>query len=450
MIPTGKIPPQALEIEKAILGTILIERSAFDTVSEILTAESFYTDAHQKVYQSCKELAAKNQHIDELTVIQQLIKNGHLNDVGGAYEITKLTDRVTGSAGLESKCHIVAQKYIAREIIRLSADLMAMAFDDSTDPLELLDKAESGVFEIVTRNLSSDYTDLQTGLVKAIQKIEDLKHQDRHVTGVHTGYPSLDRVTHGWQPTDFIVIAARPSVGKTAFALNIARNAAMHPERPVNVGFFSLEMSTGQLINRILSCQSEIYLDKLLTGRVQDYEVNQLHTNIVQMNDAKMFIDDTAALSISQLRSKARKMVLKNKVGLIIIDYIQLMSGEKKGGNREQEISQISRELKKLAKNLSVPVIALAQLSREVEKRAGKVPQLSDLRESGAIEQDADLVGFLYRPEDDEPNDTGMLLIKKHRNGSLEDLSFKVNNSIQKWSELTTEVSTWKPIPKDF
>lgn len=445
MIQTGKIPPQAIEIEKAILGTILIERQAFDIVNDIIGVDCFYTDGHQKIFQCCRELAAKNQMIDLLTVVEQLKKWDWLDNIGGAYYLTTLTTNVTTSAGLENKCRIVQEKYIAREIIRFTAELNGMAYE--ADALDLLDKAEAGIFEISNRHLNSDYTDLQTGLSKAMKKIEDLKAQDRHVTGVHTGYGTLDRVTHGWQPTDLIVIAARPSVGKTCFALNLARNAAVHPDRPVNVGFFSLEMNTGQLVNRILSRQTEVNLDLLLNGQVDDAQLKYLYRNgVLALQDAKIYIDDTAGITMSQLRSKARRMILKNKVGLIVIDYLQLMSGEKKGGNREQEISQISRELKKMAKDLSVPVIALAQLSREVEKRAGKIPQLSDLRESGAIEQDADVVGFLYRPEDDELKDRGMLMIKKHRNGSLEDISFTVNNSIQKWGEIETEVSNWKPI----
>lgn len=394
-----------------------------------------------------KNIAAKNHGIDLITVIEELRKNNELETVGGAFGVTKLTNMVTGVSGLEVKCRIVLEKFISRELIRISAEVQRVAYEDG-DAFELLDLAESMIFDVANKHLNNDYIDLQTALVAAIRRVEELRTKDERITGVPSGFSGLDRITHGWQETDLIILAARPSVGKTAFALNLAKNAALSPTKPTNVGFFSLEMSTGQLVNRLLSCESEVYLDAILTGRLRDDQMKNLYDKgVVGLGNAKIYIDDSASLNTFQLRSKARRMVNKNGVGLIIIDYLQLMTGEIKG-NREQEISKLSRDLKKLAKELKCPIIALSQLSRDIEKRANKVPQLSDLRESGAIEQDADLVAFLYRPEEEDLQNTGILGIKKHRNGSLDDISFMVDNSIQKWSEIKTEVSNWKPLPK--
>lgn len=448
----SKVAPQAKEVEDAILGTIMLHRYSFETVNELLKPECFYNTANQKVYKACKSLATKNQSIDILTVVEELKKANDLEAVGGQYYVTQLTNSVVDSYGIEGKCKIVLEKFIQRELIKISNEIHAAAYDTTLDVFDVLQQAEEKIFEVSNSHNSNDYTNLQTGLVKAIQKIENLRVQDQHVTGVYSGYSGLDFITHGWQPTDLIILAARPSVGKTAFALNLARNAALNPERQTNVGFFSLEMSSGQLINRLLSCQSEIYLDSLLTGRLDDSGMKDLYKlGVVPLGKAQIFIDDTAGLNMYQLKSKARRMVSKNKVGLIIIDYLQLMTGDiKRNGNREQEISQISREMKKLAKDLNVPIIALSQLSRKIEERSNKVPQLSDLRESGAIEQDADIVGFLYRPEEEDLKNTGMLTIKKHRNGSLEDIAFKVDNAIQKWTELKTEYVDWKPSTKSI
>jgi replicative DNA helicase len=445
----GMVSPHNSQIEDYILGAVMVEHKNFEIVSELLQTETFYSDINQKIFSAMKVLAAKNQVIDIMTVIEQCRKDLILDAVGGPYAITKLTNDFTGSVGIESKCRIILEKFISRELIRISAEIQSAAFDGSTDAFELLDLAENKIFQISNKHLNNDYTDLQTALSNAIRKVEELRTKEEHITGVPTGFPSLDRITHGWQSTDLIILAARPSVGKTAFALNLAKNAALNALKPVNVGFFSLEMSTGQLVNRLLACESEVYLDAILTGRLRNDQMTQIYDKgVVGLGKAKIFIDDSAALNSFQLRSKARRMVNKDKVGLIIIDYLQLMTGETKG-NREQEISKLSRDLKKMAKELGCPVIALSQLSRDIEKRSNKTPQLSDLRESGAIEQDADLVAFLYRPEDEDLQDTGMLAIKKHRNGSLGDITFNVNNSIQKWSELTTETGNWKPVPKD-
>lgn len=450
-ITNVRVAPQAKEIEEAILGTVLLHGGAFEVVNEILKPECFYSTANQKIYDACKTLAAKNRAIDLLTVVEQLKKTNDIETVGGVYYVTKLTNSVIESGGIEDKCRIILEKFIQRELIKIATEVHAMAFDNKTDALELLGYAEKKIFEVTNLHLSNDYTNLQTGLVAAITKIEELRANDESITGIPTGYKKLDAITHGWQNTDLIILAARPSVGKTAFALNLARNAAVNPYKKTNVGFFSLEMSTSQLIYRILSCQSETPLDLILTGKLDDDRMKQLYNKgVMPLGKANIYIDDTAGLNIFQLRSKARRMVRKNGVGLIIIDYLQLMTGDRnKNGNREQEISQISRDLKMLAKELKVPVIALSQLSRKIEERSNKVPMLSDLRESGAIEQDADMVAFLYRPEEEDLKHTGLLSIKKHRNGTLDDVSFLVNNSIQKWIEIGGDDDGWKAF-KDF
>src|SRR6187200_700092 len=444
----GKIPPQSKELEEAVLGAIMLEKSAFDSVIEILKPECFYVDAHQRIYKAMQNLAAKNSPIDLLTVVEELKTTSELDIVGGPYYITKLTNFVVSSANIETHCRIVLQKFIQRELIRISGEIIGDAYEDSTDVFDLLDEAESKLFNITNNYLRKNFDSIDTVLVKTIQRIEDMRNRQDDITGVPTGFESLDRITYGWQPTDLIILAARPSVGKTAFALNLARTAALHPTKPTGVAFFSLEMSAGQLVQRILSAESEIWLEKIARGKLEEYEMKQLFQKGIQrLAQAPIFIDDTAALNIFELRAKCRRLKNKHNVGLILIDYLQLMSGTgDRNSNREQEISRISRDLKGLAKELQVPIIALSQLSREVEKRkeGAKIPQLSDLRESGAIEQDADMVMFLYRPEyyDITSNEMGesnkgetYVKIAKHRNGSLDTIKLKALLHIQKFIE---------------
>src|SRR5579862_1321327 len=386
----GKLPPQAKELEEAVLGAIMLEQSAFDNVAEILKPEHFYVESHQLIFRAMQALTQKSQPIDILTVTEELRFSGSLEKIGGAYFVTRLTNAVVSAANIEAHSRIVLQKFIQRELIRISGEIIGDAYEDSTDVFDLLDDAESKLFEITNNHLRKNFDSIDTVLVKTIQRIEDLRNKNEDVTGVPTGFPSLDHITYGWQPTDLIVLAARPSVGKTAFALNLARHAALHPTKATPVVFFSLEMSAGQLVQRILSAESEIWLEKIARGRLQEHEMKQLYAKGIQrLAQAPIFIDDTAALNIFELRAKCRRLKNKHNVGLIIIDYLQLMSGtgDNRNGNREQEISKISRDLKGLAKELQVPIIALSQLSREVEKRkeGNKMPQLSDLRESGAI-----------------------------------------------------------------
>ncbi len=464
----GKVPPQAKDLEEAVLGAIMLEKNAFDVIIEILKPECFYVESHQRIFRAMQGLQQKNSPIDLLTVVEELKFREEIDLIGGAYYVTKLTNSVVSSANIETHARIILQKFIQRELIRISGEIIGDAYEDSTDVFDLLDEAETKLFEITNNHLRKDYASIDTVLVKTIQRIEDLRTRQDEITGVPTGFSTIDHITYGWQPSDLIVLAARPSVGKTAFALNLARNAALHPTKPTVVGFFSLEMSAGQLVQRILSAESEIWLEKIARGRLEEHEMKQLYKKgIERLASAPIHIDDSAALNIFELRAKCRRLKNKHNVGLIIIDYLQLMSGagENRNSNREQEISRISRDLKGLAKELNIPIIALSQLSREVEKRkeGNKMPQLSDLRESGAIEQDADMVMFLYRPEyyDITSNELGEsnkgethVRIAKHRNGQLDTIKLKALLHIQKFieddgddfSNNLPQGGSWKPV----
>ena len=449
----GKVPPQAIDLEEAILGAIMIEKGAFDVVVEIIKKpDCFYVESHQKIFSTCMALADKNSPIDILTVVQELRFRGELELVGGAFYVSKLTNIVASTANIETHAKIVLQKYVQRELIKMSSEVISDAFEDTTDVFDLLDDAEQKLFSITNYYLKSDYNDIVSAMATSMERIDKLREQKDEISGVPSGFHSLDQITYGWQPSDLIILAARPSVGKTAFALNLIRNAALHPTKPTPVAFFSLEMSASQLVNRILSAESGIKLEKISRGKMEDHEYYQLQNNgINRLDKAKIFIDDTAALNIFELSAKARRLVSKENVGLIVIDYLQLMSGNKeRNGNREQEISGISRNLKVLAIDLNIPIVALSQLSRAVESRkeSNKVPQLSDLRESGAIEQDADMVMFIYRPEyhNIENNEMGEsteglteIKIAKHRNGSLGDVKFIAHLDIQKFEEFSTD-----------
>jgi replicative DNA helicase len=466
----GKVPPQAKDLEEAVLGAIMLEKNAFDAVVEILKPECFYVEAHQRIFRAMQSLTNKSQPIDILTVAEELRTKEELEMVGGAYYVTRLTNSVVSAAHIEAHARIILQKFIQRELIRISGEIIGDAYEDSTDVFDLLDDAETKLFEITNNHLRKNFDTIDSVLVKTIQRIEDLRHKNEDITGVPSGFSALDRITYGWQNTDLIILAARPAVGKTAFALNLARNAATHAGKPTPVALFSLEMSAGQLVQRILAAESEIWLEKIARGKLEEHEMKQLYARGIQkLAQAPLFIDDTPALNIFELRAKCRRLKNKHNIGLIIIDYLQLMSGtgENRNSNREQEISNISRNLKGLAKELSVPIIALSQLSREVEKRGTKegsrVPQLSDLRESGAIEQDADMVMFLYRPEyyDISTNESGENIkgltevkIAKHRNGVLDTVKLKALLHIQKfvnWDEdpysgIGLPTGSWRPI----
>ena len=455
----GKVPPQARELEQAVLGAIMLEKSAFDTVTEILKPECLYSEANQIIFRSMYDLQQKNMPIDLLTVVEELKSQEMLDQVGGAYYLTRLTNSVVSSANIETHARIILEKFIQRELIRISGEIIGSAYEEGTDVFDLLDESEAKMFHITNNYLKKNFTEIGDAIAETLTRIDMLRTKTEDISGVPSGFSRLDKVTFGWQPTDLIILAARPSVGKTAFALNLARNAALHPTQPVPVGFFSLEMSASQLVMRILSAESEIDMRKITRGKLENYEYEQLLSRgIKRLESAPIFIDDTASLNIFEFRAKARRLVNKNKVGLIIIDYLQLMGGSvDRNSNREQEISSISRNLKSLAKELNIPIIALSQLSRAVETRKeSKVPQLSDLRESGAIEQDADMVMFIYRPEyhDIHANEQGEsttgevhIRIAKHRNGELDYIKLRANLSIQRFEDDPSDErgGGWKP-----
>ncbi len=425
----GKIPPQALDLEEAVLGALMLEKDALSTVIDILKPEVFYAEAHKKIFEAIALLFQKSKPVDILTVTAELRNLGLLEMVGGAYYITNLTNRVASAANIEYHSRIISQKYIQRELIRISSEIIQNAYEDTTDIFDLLDHAEKNLFDIAQNNLRRDTQKMDEIVKQSLATLEALRGKSDGLTGVPSGFTDLDRITGGWQPSDLVIIAARPAMGKTAFVLTCARNAAVDFKRPVVV--FSLEMSSVQLVNRLISGETEIEQEKIRKGNLAEWEWQQLHSKIGTLTEAPLLIDDTPALNIFEFRAKCRRLKSQYDLQLIIIDYLQLMhgKGEGGGGNREQEIGSISRALKSVAKELNVPVLALSQLSRAVESRPGqngKRPMLSDLRESGSIEQDADMVLFLYRPEyygitEDEQGRSqagiGEVIIAKHRNG---------------------------------
>jgi replicative DNA helicase len=440
----GKMPPQALDLEEAVLGALMLEKDALSNVIDILKPESFYSDANQEIYRAITELFNKSEPVDMRTVVNQLRKNAKLEFVNGAYYIAELTSKVTSAAHIEYHARLVSEMAIKRELIRVASEIHTMAYEDTTDVFNLLDHTESELFKISESNIRKNYDNMRSLMGKAIMELEERKNHQDGLTGVPSGFTSLDRVTGGWQKSDLVIIAARPGMGKTAFVVSAMRNAAVDHEKAVAI--FSLEMSSVQLVNRMISAEAELESEKLKKGDLRDYEWQQLVHKTTKLSEAPIFIDDTPALGILELRAKCRRLKAQHDVQLIIIDYLQLMSGDSTGGNREQEIASISRALKGIAKELDVPVLALSQLSRAVETRGGdKRPQLSDLRESGSIEQDADMVMFLYRPEyyglteDDNgmpTQGTGEVIIAKHRNGSLENVSLKFIGKYTKFADL--------------
>jgi replicative DNA helicase len=443
----GKVPPQAVDLEEAVLGALMLEKDALTNVIDILKVESFYKDSHKVIFQAILDLFTESQPIDLLTVTSQLRKNGALEIAGGAFAVTELTSKVASAANIEYHARIITEQSIKRELIKISGEIQKEAFEDTTDVFELLDKMEQSLFEISEKNIRKNYSDMRSIMREAIIELEARKNQKDGLTGVPSGFTALDRVTSGWQKSDLVIIAARPAMGKTAFVLSVLRNAAVDHNKPVAI--FSLEMSSVQLVNRLISAEAELDSEKIKKGSLADHEWAQLVHKTARLSKAPLFVDDTPALSILELRAKCRKLKAQHDIQMVVIDYLQLMSGDSKnggqGGNREQEIASISRALKKIAKELSIPVIALSQLSRAVETRGGdKRPQLSDLRESGSIEQDADMVMFLYRPEyygfteqDGLPTaGVGEVIIAKHRNGSLENVKLRFIGKYTKFTDL--------------
>jgi len=443
----GKIPPQAIDLEEAVLGALMLEREAITVVIDILNSESFYKDEHKEIYGSVISLFEKSQPIDILTVTNELRTKGTLEFAGGAYYISELTNRVGSAANIEYHARIVAQKFILRKLIEVSSHIQADAYNETTDVFDLLDSAEKELFSITEQNLRNTGDSMGDLIKKAISQIEDLRNNEGGLSGVPSGFADLDRVTSGWQRSDLIIIAARPGMGKTAFVLSMARNASVNFKKPVAV--FSLEMSSIQLVQRLISAEAEIHAMKLKNGDLAEHEWHQLHSKIAKLSQAPIYIDDTPALNVFELRAKCRRLKANHDIQMVIIDYLQLMAGNKEGRNsmnREQEISTISRSLKGLAKELNIPVIALSQLSRAVETRGGsKKPILSDLRESGSIEQDADQVMFIYRPEyyglteDEEGRPTtgiAEIIIAKNRHGSTQSVNLRFIDKYARFAEL--------------
>ena len=437
----GKLPPQAVDLEEAVLGALMLDKDPLTEVIDILKKESFYKEDHQMIYEAILDLFQKSEPIDILTVTQELKKRGELEIIGGPFYIAQLTNRVASSANVEFHARIISQKHIQRELIKISSNTIKKAYDETIDVFDLLDAAEAQLFEVAEGNIRRSYEDMKNLLHKAVKQLE-LNSKSDGTSGVPTGFSNLDRVTGGFQKSDMIVLAARPGMGKTAFVVSLARNAAVDYKK--GVAIFSLEMSSLQLVNRLISGETEIAGEKLKKGNLEPYEWEQLSARIGKLTNAPIFINDTPGLSVFELRAQCRRLKAEKDIQMVIIDYLQLMTASVEGkGNREQEISAISRAVKGIAKELDIPVIALSQLSRAVETRGGdKRPQLSDLRESGAIEQDADMVMFIYRPEyygitaDEDGNSTqglGELIIAKHRNGSTEDVKIRFQNHLAKF-----------------
>lgn len=440
----GVTPPQAIDLEEAVLGALMIEKHAILSVQDILVPQSFYKDTHQTIYRAILELSAKIEPIDLYTVGQQLQRAGKLPEIGGASYLAQLTQKVGSAAHIEYHSKIVAQKYVQRELIRASTEIQKRSFEEESDVLELINFAEGEIFKVAEGNVKRDVQAAREIVQKTIKQIEEAATKPDGLSGVPSGFTDLDRLTLGWQQSDMVVIAARPSMGKTAFVLNMARNVSVGYNR--GVAFFSLEMSSVQLMTRLIVAESGLDSRSIKNGRLSTDQWAHLENSIKPLANAPLFIDDTPALSIFEFRSKARRLKAQHNIELIIIDYLQLMTAGTdmaRGGNREQEVSTISRSLKAIAKELDVPIIALSQLSRAVESRGGlKRPQLSDLRESGAIEQDADLVAFIHRPEyygllvDEAGVSTAGLaeiIVAKHRNGPVDTVRLRFRSEQAKF-----------------
>jgi replicative DNA helicase len=448
----GKLPPQALDLEEAVLGALMLEKNALNAVVEFLKPEHFYVEAHKEIYTAIIDLFKSSEPVDMRTVVNQLRKQAKIELIGGAYYIAELTAKVSSAANIEYHARVIIEMAIKRDLIQIASQIHHDAYEDVTDVFELLDKTEQSIFQISDSNLKKNYDNMRNLMTRAIQELQVLKEHKDGLTGVPSGFTELDRMTSGWQKSDLVIIAARPGMGKTAFVVSALRNAAVDFKIPVAI--FSLEMASIQLVNRMISAEAELESEKIKKGNLADHEWTQLVHKTSKLSSAPIFIDDTPAISILELRAKCRRLKAEHGIQVIVIDYLQLMRGEQ-GGNREQEIASISRALKGIAKELSVPVLALSQLSRSVETRGGdKKPQLADLRESGSIEQDADIVMFLYRPEyykitvDEEgmpTQGTGEVIIAKHRNGSTGSVKLKFIGKYTKFADLDAPSSYDNP-----
>lgn len=448
LIELGKLPPQAVEIESVVLGALMLDQSALADVIDILKPETFYKEGHQRIFEAIQSLFEKAEPIDILTTTQELKRMGNLEIAGGGLYISQLTNRIASAANIQFHARIVIEKFIQREIIRISTDTLQHAYEDGADVLELLTHAEQNIFSISNTTIKKTFEHISKVLSKSLAEIEAAKNQE--FNGIQSGFTGLDRITGGWQKSDLIIVAARPGQGKSSFMMTAARNAGVDFGKPVAI--FSLEMPSTQLVNRLISAESEIDAGKLRKGEINESDWQKIHGKISKLADAPIYIDDTPALSIFEFRAKARR--LKNQYGItmIVVDYLQLMTtGQESGyGNREQEVAYIAKALKATAKELDLPIIALAQLSRSVEQRTDKRPQLSDLRESGSLEQEADVVMFIYRPfisgvaQDENGQSTegqAEIIIAKHRNGKIDSASLLFIEQFAKFQDAESKVS---------
>ncbi|MFN5878804.1 MAG: replicative DNA helicase [Flavobacteriales bacterium] len=444
----GKVPPQAVDLEQAVLGAMMLEKNAVTDTIDILKPNSFYDPKHQYIYAAIRDLFGSSSPVDLLTVTNKLKQKGELEAAGGAVYISQLTGRVASTAHVEYHARVISEKHIKRELIRMSSEVIRDAYDDTNDVFDVLNKAEGELFQIAENNMGKNVETMTSAVRQAIEEIEKASQNSDGISGVPTGFHDLDKLTSGWQRSDMIVIAARPAMGKTAFVLSMARNSAVDYNR--GVAIFSLEMSSVQLVKRLIASEARLSAEKLRKGDLREHEFQQLHSRITKLATAPIFIDDTPGISVFDLRAKCRRLKMQHNIDMVIIDYLQLMTagGSKGSGNREQEISTISRSIKEIAKELNVPIIALSQLSRSVEQRGGdKRPVLSDLRESGAIEQDADIVSFIYRPEyygfiqDEEGNSNqgvGEIIVAKHRNGALDRVRLRFIGEYARFDNIQT------------
>ena len=453
----GRKPPQAIDIEEAVLGALLLEPEVVPDILDQLQPDCFYKEVHKKIFEAIINLSARNDPVDIFSVSDELAKRGWLEEVGGMAYLSQLSTKIGAAAHVEYHTKVLLQKYLQRELIAISYDVQKAAFDDTLPVDDLIDTAEERVFTLAQRNVRNETKPIQSVINRAMEQIQTNQKREDGLSGVPSGYTGIDKVTFGWQAADLIILAARPSVGKTAFVLTMARNMVVDHHIPV--AFFSLEMPDTQLVTRIMISETGLSSDKLRGARkMSESDWSQLENGLNRLSRAPLWIDDTPSLSIYEFRSKARRLVNKQHVKLIIIDYLQLMTGPPElKGMREQEVAAISRSLKAIAKELNVPIIALSQLNRSVETRGGnKRPQLSDLRESGAIEQDADIVMFIHRPEFVGTQEEGgypgetYLIIAKHRNGEVCDVKMRFLSSEVKFIDYNDHAfpSDDKPVYK--
>lgn len=447
-----RVPPQNIEAEQAVLGAMLIDKEAIAKATEVLSADDFYREAHRVIFSAMLELYNKNEAVDMVTVTEILKRDNKLEDIGGIAYITSLANVVLTAANVKYHAEIVAEKSVLRQLVRISTEIAAMGYEANEDVGTLLDTAESRILEISNRKKKNDFTAINDILMDSVQSIESLLQNKGGLTGLPAGFADLDKLTSGLHPSDFIILAARPSMGKTALALNIVQNVALRAHKviggePRSVAFFSLEMSKEQLVNRMLCAEAGIDSQRLRVGEMHDEDWTHLWDACDTMSRAKIYIDDTAGITAMDMRSRARRLKAEHGLDLIVVDYLQLMQGSGKrnnSGDRQQEVSEISRSLKALARELDVPVLALSQLSRSVESRQVKRPMLSDLRESGSLEQDADIVAFLYREDYYNPeteNKHTELIIAKHRNGPVDTVNLFFQKQFTKFVGFTKRES---------